>query len=82
MNYTVKTVKEVAKQCMKCSNALCVKNGCPAKINIPQMIRLYQEEKFIEAFKLICEKSNLPFICSFVCDYNKLCAQGDRKSVV
>ncbi len=76
MNYTVKTVKEVAKQCMKCSNALCVKNGCPAKINIPQMIRLYQEEKFIEAFKLICEKSNLPFICSFVCDYNKLCAQG------
>jgi len=76
MKYTDESTTSLAKRCIKCKNPQCKEFGCPAKIDIPMMIKLYQEEKYDEAFKVICESSNLPYICSWVCDYNKLCAKG------
>lgn len=76
MKYTDESTASLANRCLKCKNPQCREFGCPAKINIPLMIKLYQEEKYEEAFKVICESSNLPYICSWVCDYNKLCAKG------
>lgn len=71
-NYEI--IKE-ANRCMKCFNAPCKELGCPLHNNIPEFIKLFQEKRYEEAFQVIIKTSNLPFICSFVCDYSKLCSK-------
>jgi putative selenate reductase len=51
-----------------CYNAPCV-TICPIHQDIPQYIKLVEEERYNEAFNLIVAKNPLPFITGYICDH-------------
>src|ERR1035437_2984348 len=51
-----------------CYTAPCV-TVCPIHQDIPQYIKLIEEEKYNEAFTLIVAKNPLPFITGYICDH-------------
>ncbi len=53
---------------LDCATAPCMEN-CPIKQNIPEYIRLIQEMKFEDAFKLIISRNPLPHITGYICDH-------------
>ena len=68
--YTKESAIAEAKRCLSCKNKPCM-NGCPLSIDIPEFISFVSRGEFYEAYKKIKEKSNMPEICSRVC--NKRC---------
>lgn len=65
-------VLDETKRCLQCKHAACMR-GCPIHTQIPQMIRLLQEERLSEAGKLLFENNPLALICSLVCEHEVLC---------
>lgn len=61
-----------AQRCLSCQKKPCIK-GCPLGVNIPGFIFKIKEQKFSEAFAIICEKSPFPLICSSVCPAKNQC---------
>jgi len=51
-----------------CAIAPCVEN-CPIKQDVPEYIRLINEGKFEDAFKLIIFRNPLPHITGYICDH-------------
>ncbi|GAU76059.1 NAD(P)-dependent oxidoreductase [Fusibacter sp. 3D3] len=61
-----------AKRCLKCKNPLCVK-GCPVSTNIPEFIRLFENNQIMEAGKLLFENNPLSVVCALICPHEKQC---------
>lgn len=51
-----------------CYTAPC-KGGCPIRQDIPQYVRLVDEEKHKEALKVITQKNPLPFTTGLICSH-------------
>lgn len=68
----IKRIKEMAKYCFNCSNKNCQK-GCPLDNNIPDFINFMKDEKWQEAYDVICQTTALPSICGRVCPHEKNC---------
>ena len=67
-------IKE-AERCLNCKIPKC-KEGCPINNRIPEFIEKIKEEKFEEAYKIICDINPLGAICGRVCSHEKQC-QGN-----
>ena len=65
-------VKKIAKKCLKCQNPLCVK-GCPLNNPIPEILTLIENDNIVEAYNILFKNSNVPYICSNLCDKEKSC---------
>lgn len=61
-----------AKRCLQCKNPRC-RTGCPINTPIPDMIRLFRENKLEEAGEMLFRNNPLSVICSLVCDHEKQC---------
>ncbi|MBF4694331.1 NAD(P)-dependent oxidoreductase [Fusibacter ferrireducens] len=61
-----------AKRCLKCKNPLCVK-GCPVSTNIPEFIRLFEDNQIMASGKLLFENNPLSVVCSLICPHEKQC---------
>lgn len=61
-----------AKRCLKCKNPLCVK-GCPVSTNIPEFIKLFEENQIMASGKLLFENNPLSVVCSLICPHEKQC---------
>lgn len=61
-----------ASRCLNCKNPTCI-NGCPAHNNIPFFISHFKNNNLELAYETIKLTSNLPSICSRVCDQQKQC---------
>ena len=61
-------VIDEASRCLQCPNPRCRENGCPIHTNIPEMIRLFKENKMMEAAEMLFENNPLSMICSLVCN--------------
>ncbi|MHA2051448.1 MAG: NADPH-dependent glutamate synthase [Promethearchaeota archaeon] len=72
LGYDIKTAKEEAGRCLQCAKPLCVE-GCPVNINIPEFIKLIQEDSHQEAVRSIKEYNILPAICGRVCQQENQC---------
>jgi glutamate synthase (NADPH/NADH) small chain len=66
-------VIDEANRCLQCPNPRCRENGCPIHTNIPEMIRLFKENRMMEAATMLFENNPLSMICSLVCNHENQC---------
>lgn len=66
-------VIDEANRCLQCTNPKCRENGCPIHTNIPKMIRLFKENRMMEAAEMLFENNPLSMICSLVCNHGNQC---------
>ena len=62
-----------ANRCLQCKNAKC-QQGCPVHTPIPEIIKLFKENKLMEAGEILFRNNPLSVICSEVCNHAKQCA--------
>lgn len=79
LGFTKELALREASRCLFCKKEPCVE-GCPVAVDIPALVTLVQEEKFVEAARKIKETNSLPAICGRVCPQEdqceKLCTLG------
>lgn len=61
-----------ASRCFLCKVPKC-KNNCPISTPIPDVIKLYKENKIEEAGKMLFENNPLSSICAIVCPHENQC---------
>ena len=66
-------VIDEANRCLQCPNPRCRGNGCPIHTNIPEMIRLFKENRMMEAAEMLFENNPLSMVCSLVCNHENQC---------
>ena len=66
-------VIDEANRCLQCPNPRCRENGCPIHTNIPEMIRLFKENKMMEAAQMLFDNNPLSMVCSLVCNHENQC---------
>ena len=62
-----------ANRCLQCKKPLCRMQGCPIQTNIPEVIRLFKENKMMEAAEILFENNPLSVVCSLVCNHEGQC---------
>jgi glutamate synthase (NADPH/NADH) small chain len=70
--HQVQWASEEASRCLFCFEAPCV-NACPARVDIPQFIRLIRWRDIKGAKKVIKERNYFGGICGYVCPSEELC---------
>ena len=55
-----------ANRCLNCKNPGCQK-ACPVHTPIPQIIRLFKEDRLMEAGEMLFENNPMSLVCSIVC---------------
>ena len=68
----VHVLKE-ANRCLQCKKPRCRELGCPIQTNIPEVIRLFKENKMMEAAEILFENNPLSVVCSLVCNHEGQC---------
>ncbi len=66
-------VIDEANRCLQCGNPRCRENGCPIHTNIPEMIRLFKENRMMEAAEMLFANNPLSMVCSLVCNHENQC---------
>ena len=72
LGYSKEEALNEAARCLNCKNPTCI-TGCPASNNIPLFIKYIKEDDLESAYKTLRLTSNMPDICSRVCDQAKQC---------
>lgn len=65
-------IKEKANYCIGCLKKPC-QQGCPLNNDTTGFIKLIKEEKYQEAYELLCETTVLQSICGRICPHSKQC---------
>ncbi|HIY51910.1 MAG TPA: FAD-dependent oxidoreductase [Candidatus Olsenella avicola] len=65
-------IVEEANRCLQCKKPMCQK-GCPISTNIPEVIRLFKENKMTEAGEMLFENNPFSLVCSMVCNHEGQC---------
>ena len=68
----VHVLKE-ANRCLQCKKPRCRELGCPIQTNIPEVIRLFKENRMMEAAEILFENNPLSVVCSLVCNHEGQC---------
>lgn len=66
-------VIDEAGRCLQCKNPRCRVEGCPIGTNVPEMIRLFKENRMMEAAQMLFDNNPLSVICSLVCNHEDQC---------
>ena len=64
-----------AWRCLNCKNPPCVKD-CPVNIDIPKVMALTAERRFVEALQVIRHDNSLPAVCGRVCPQESQCQKN------
>ena len=62
-----------ANRCLQCKNPRCRMLGCPIQTNIPEVVRLFKENRMMEAAEILFENNPLSVVCSLVCNHENQC---------
>lgn len=65
-------INEILNNCVSCKIKPC-QVGCPLLNDTTGFIKLMKEEKYKEAYELLCETSVLQPICGRICPHTKQC---------
>ncbi len=71
----INIIKEEAQYCLTCINKPC-STSCPLNNNTSGFIKLVKEERYKEAYELLCETSVLQSICGRICPHTKQCQKN------
>ena len=66
-------VIDEANRCLQCKNPMCRNKGCPIHTNIPEVIRLFKENRMMEAAQILFDNNPLSVVCSLVCNHENQC---------
>ncbi|MCI9063553.1 MAG: FAD-dependent oxidoreductase [Clostridia bacterium] len=66
-------IKEKAEYCLNCKIKPCFNKGCPLNNDIPEFIKLIKEEKYEEAYDILCNTTVLQSLCGRICPHQKQC---------
>ena len=69
----MKEIKKEVDKCLNCKVKPCTNKGCPLENNIPEFIKAVKEEKYKEAFEILCETTIMQPICGIICPHEKQC---------
>ena len=72
LGYTKQEAIKEAQRCLNCKNPRCVLN-CPIHNRIPEFIQKVKEDKLLEAYSILMDKTVLPEICGTICPHEKQC---------
>ncbi|WP_084813689.1 NAD(P)-dependent oxidoreductase [Desulfogranum japonicum] len=61
-----------AQRCVLCKKPHC-QVGCPIDTPIPEIVKLYREDKLLDAGKILFENNPLSVICALVCVHEDQC---------
>ncbi len=65
-------IKELSNYCLGCIKKPC-NQGCPLNNDTAGFIKLIKEEKYKEAYELLCETTVLSSVCGRICPHTKQC---------
>lgn len=65
-------LKEEANRCLMCKNPRC-KTKCPINTPIPEVIKLFKEDKLDEAGEMLFNNNPLSVVCALVCPHENQC---------
>lgn len=68
----ITVLHQISSRCLKCKVPQCRKN-CPVSTPIPDVMRLFEEEKEQEASEMLFANNPLSAICSIVCPHERNC---------
>lgn len=71
----VDTIKSKAEYCLSCIKKPC-SNTCPLNNDTAGFIKLIKQQKYKEAYELLCETTVLQPICGKICPHMKQCQKG------
>lgn len=63
---------EISSRCLKCKVPQCRKH-CPVSTPVPDVMRLFEEEKEREAAEILFANNPLSAVCSIVCPHERNC---------
>lgn len=72
MKYSKEEISEKANHCLGCKVKMCQK-GCPLGNDITQFIAYIKEEKYEEAYHILCDTTILSPICGRICPHKSQC---------
>lgn len=65
-------IKELVNECYGCINKPC-QTGCPLNNDTTGFIKLVKEEKYKEAYELLCQTTVMQPVCGRICPHTKQC---------
>ena len=68
----MENIKELLNSCVSCIKKPC-QSGCPLSNDTTGFIKLMKEEKYKEAYELLCKTTVLQPICGIICPHSKQC---------
>jgi len=68
-------INDKADYCLTCINKPCSKT-CPLENDTAGFIKLIKQEKYKQAYELLCETSVLQPICGLICPHTKQCQKA------
>lgn len=71
----MENISSKADYCLGCINKPCSK-ACPLNNDITGFIKLMKEQRYKEAYELLCETTVLQSICGRICPHTKQCQKG------
>lgn len=72
MKYSKEEISNKANHCLGCKVKMCQK-GCPLGNDITQFIAYIKEEKYEEAYHILCDTTILSPICGRICPHKSQC---------
>lgn len=72
MEYSKEEINKKASHCLGCKVKMCQK-GCPLGNDITQFIAYVKEEKYEEAYHVLCDTTVLSPICGRICPHKSQC---------
>lgn len=72
MEYSKEEINNKANHCLGCKVKMCQK-GCPLGNDITQFIAYVKEEKYEEAYHVLCDTTVLSPICGRICPHKSQC---------
>lgn len=66
-------ITKEANYCLNCKVKPCSRKGCPLNNDIPLFIEKIKNEKYEEAYNILCKTTVLPAICGRICPHKKQC---------
>lgn len=77
---SIDNIKNKTEYCLGCKNKPC-SSTCPLNNDIAGFIKLLKQEKYKEAYELLCQTSVLQPICGLVCPHAKQCEKSCIKGI-
>lgn len=71
----IDTIKYKAQYCLNCINKPC-SNSCPLNNDTAGFINLVKQQKYKEAYELLCKTTVLQSICGRICPHTKQCQKS------